>query len=78
MAKPHDNQPFETLKEMDTVIAPGISVHVFGKTVGIYCERIESGRGFAELPLSDFQALIRHFSTTDAMVTLRTPEQNSE
>jgi hypothetical protein len=54
-------------RELDIVIAPGISVHIFGGTVGIYCDRMEAGRGFAEMPLSDFQALLRHFGSVDVL-----------
>lgn len=49
----------------DVVIAPGLSVHIYGKRVGLFCERIEAGKGFAELPLRDFVALIRHFAKVD-------------
>lgn len=55
----------------DVVISNGLSVHFFGKTVGIYSTRIQSGRGFAELPVSDLQALVDYFRTPDAQNLLR-------
>lgn len=50
----------------DTVIVPGLSVHVFDDTVGIYSNRIEASRGFAELPLADLVALIAFFARPES------------
>lgn len=59
------------IRGTDVVIANGLSVHFFGKTVGIYSTRVQSGRGFAELPVTDLQALIDYFRTPDAQNLLR-------
>jgi hypothetical protein len=45
------------------VIAPGLSVHFIGRAVGIYSDRLEAGRGFAEMPTQDFVALLRYFAS---------------
>lgn len=58
----------------DAVIASGLSVHVFGGTVGIYSERIESGRGFAEFPVADLLALIRFFALPESRKLLDLPD----
>ncbi|MES2939395.1 MAG: hypothetical protein V4864_17035 [Pseudomonadota bacterium] len=50
----------------DAVITSGLSVHVFGNTVGIYSQRIEAGRGFAEMPVSDMLALMRFFALPES------------
>lgn len=55
-----------TVHGTDVVLCPGLSIHFFGKTVGIYSTRIQAGRGFAELPLSDLQALVDYFKTSPA------------
>jgi hypothetical protein len=50
----------------DVVISSGLSVHVFGDTVGIYSKRIEAGRGFAEMPVSDMLALMSFFALPES------------
>lgn len=46
----------------DVVIAPGLSVHLYGNRVGIFCSRIDSARGFVEMPLRDLLAIVSYFS----------------
>lgn len=55
-----------SVRGSDVVIASGLSVHFFGKTVGIYSTRLQSGKGFTELPIADLQELIEYFRTPDA------------
>ena len=57
-ARPTDPTPNST----DVVVAPGLSVHVFGKRVGIYSDRLDPGRGFVEMPLRDFVTLVSFFA----------------
>lgn len=57
-SRPAERTPSST----DVVVAPGLSVHVFGKRVGIYSDRLDPGRGFVEMPLRDFVALVSFFA----------------
>jgi hypothetical protein len=57
----------------DAVISSGLSIHVFGNTVGIYSQRIEAGRGFAEMPVSDMLALMRFFALPESRKLLDLP-----
>lgn len=57
-------------KDSDTVIKPGLSIHFIGETVGIYCHRMQCGKGFAEMPVSDLRALIDYFCSADQTAML--------
>ena len=57
-------------------VAPGISAHIFGDVIGIYSERIEAGRGFVEMPLTDFAALVSHFGSPRAQAELQVEERS--
>jgi hypothetical protein len=54
-------------EDRDIVIRPGLSVHVYQGVVGIYSDRMDSGRGFAELPSADFRALVEYFSRVGSL-----------
>jgi hypothetical protein len=51
----------------DMLVRPGLSVHVYPGVVGIYSNRIDSGRGFVELPSADFLALLEFFTRSDRL-----------
>ena len=56
--------------ESDAVIAPGLSVHFYGKTVGLYSSRLKVGKGFTELPVSDLIAIVDFFKSAPAAAKL--------
>lgn len=64
------NPAREMLHESDAVIAPGLSVHFYGKTVGLYSSRLKVGKGFTELPTADLLAIVNFFSSGPASAKL--------
>lgn len=75
MASPNNNEfrsnpAREVLLESDAVIAPGLSVHFYGKTIGFYSSRLKVGKGFTELPTADLLAIVNFFSTGPAAAKL--------
>ena len=62
--------------ELDVSIAPGMSAHVFGDVIGIYSARIDAGRGFVEMPVSDFVALVKYFTNAEGRGVLDRQEPN--
>jgi hypothetical protein len=60
----------QILHESDVVIAPGLSVHFYGKTVGIYSARLKVGKGFTELPAADLLAIVKFFNLGPAVAKL--------
>lgn len=57
------------VKGADVVLRPGLSVHVYGSVVGVYCARLHAGKGFVELPSSDLQAIVEHFRSSEERET---------
>jgi hypothetical protein len=57
-------------QESDAVISPGLSVHFYGKTVGLYSSRLKVGKGVTEMPVTDLIAIIKFFQSTPAIAKL--------
>ncbi len=55
----------------DVVIAMGLSVHFFGKTVGIFSTRSKSSRGFAELTFDEVTALLEFLQSAQAQEQMK-------
>ena len=58
----------------DYALAPGLSLHLFGGHVGVYGARIESGKGFAEMPAQDLLTLCRFLQGEEGQQLVRVLE----
>jgi len=58
----------------DYALAPGLSLHLFGGRAGLYGTRIESGRGFAEMPAQDLLTLHRFLQGDEGQQLVRALE----
>jgi len=56
----------ENSANVDIVVMPGLSIHIFGDVVGIYSNRIDAGRGFVEMPIGDLAAIVTYLSSENA------------
>lgn len=56
--------------ESDAVISHGLSVHFYGKTVGLYSSRLKVGKGFTEISVTDLLAIVKFFSSEPAAAKL--------
>jgi len=54
----------------DMIVSPELSVHLFDKSIGIYSNRLEAGRGFSEMLIQDFIALLDHFTSEPSRTLL--------
>lgn len=66
----HADASSHMFQESDAVISPGLSVHFYGKTVGLYSSRLKVGKGFTEMPVTDLIAIVKFFQSTPAIAKL--------
>jgi hypothetical protein len=60
---------------VDAVISPGLSVHHFGSSIGVYCDRLDASKGFVEIPIKDLIALVDFFTSERGIALL--PDRGS-
>ena len=60
---------------VDAVISPGLSVHHFGSSIGVYCDRLDASKGFVEIPIKDLIALVEFFTSERGIALL--PDRGS-